>query len=73
MLCPTPLDPTIQSSAAFVFHAMAIYSLDTARNFSSDFLPLVFLAMHAKPQEEDDGEEGEERRRRGRGGEGRPS
>lgn len=57
VVCP---DPNIQSSAAYVFHAMALHSLDKAKQFSSEILPLVFLAMHAKPQEEEDGEmEGE--------------
>ena len=44
----------IQTSAAYVFHAIATYSLDTAKSHSSDILPLVFLAMHAKPREGDE-------------------
>ena len=39
---------------------MAIHSLDTAKKFSSEILPLVFLAMHAKPKEDEDGKRGVE-------------
>lgn len=53
-------DSSIQSSAAYVFHAMATYSLDTSRKFSSDILPFVFLAMHAKPSQQDEEEGGGE-------------
>ena len=48
------IDLTTHSSTALVFHAMATYSLDTAKNFAGEILPLVFLTMHAKPREEDD-------------------
>ena len=45
-------DANIKSSIAHVFHAVAMHSPDTGKNIASEFLPLVFLAMHTKASEE---------------------
>lgn len=37
---------------ALVFHAIATHSHDMAKNTADEFLPLVFLAMHAKAEED---------------------
>jgi len=52
----TYIDPVMESSVAYVAHAMAMHSPDIATNFSSDLLPLIFLGMHAKPGPDDDSE-----------------
>lgn len=45
-------DPHLKASTALVFHAISLHSSDTAKAFAADLLPLVFLAMHAKPEDE---------------------
>ena len=47
-----PSDPHLKASMALVFHAISLHSSDTAKAFATDLLPLVFLAMHAKPEDE---------------------
>ncbi len=44
----------IETSAAYVAHAMATHSPDIAKNYSAELLPLIFLAMHAKPSPDED-------------------
>ena len=45
-------DPQVQASVALVFHAISRHSPDTAGSVMTDFIPLVFLAMHAKTSDE---------------------
>ena len=45
-------DTNIQSGVALVFHATVNHSHDAAANNAAEFLPLIFLAMHAQPIED---------------------
>ncbi|XP_064386642.1 proteasome adapter and scaffold protein ECM29-like isoform X2 [Halichondria panicea] len=46
-------DDAIQAGIAMVLHSSVTRSLDAVSNHATDFLPLVFLAKHAQPVEED--------------------
>ena len=48
---PSP-DSQVQASVAQVFSAISQHSPDTAASVMADFVPLVFLAMHATASEE---------------------
>ncbi|CAI8054228.1 Proteasome adapter and scaffold protein ECM29 [Geodia barretti] len=46
-------DPLVTASVALVFHSISRHSPDTAGSLMTDFIPLVFLAMHTKTTDED--------------------
>lgn len=46
-------DAQAQSSVSLVFHAISRHSSDAASSVMADFIPLVFLAMHATSNDED--------------------
>lgn len=48
------VDTLVQASVAQVFFAISEHSLDVANSSMADFIPLVFLAMHATVAEEGD-------------------
>ena len=48
------VDTLVQASVAQVFFAISENSLDVANSSMADFIPLVFLAMHATVAEEGD-------------------
>lgn len=50
--CFFSTDDVIKASIAQVFHAIATHSHDVAKNMATEFLPLVFLAMHGKAKED---------------------
>ena len=47
-----PPDPLVTASVALVFHSISRRSPDTAGSLMTDFIPLVFLAMHTKTTDE---------------------
>ena len=49
---PPLVDTLVQASVAQVFFAISEHSLDIANSSMADFIPLVFLAMHATVAEE---------------------
>ncbi len=51
-LCNSP-DENAKSAVALTLHAITVHSLDTAKTMASEFVSLVFLAMHE--QVKDDG------------------
>ncbi len=48
----SPSDTNVKSAVALTLHAIAVHSPDTAKAMASEFVSLVFLAMHEQSKED---------------------
>ena len=47
-----PADVQLQATVSQVYQAITLHSTDMAQNMMADFIPLVFVAMHATAMDE---------------------